>query len=178
MRRMVSTAAPAPKYVRAPAVRLVVADSAPAIEAARAIFLDYAASLPIDLGFQDFDAELHRLPGEYAAPHGQLLLAQTAAGVTVACGALRPLPDCDYANACEMKRLYVRPGQRGSGLGRRLAQALLDEAHRAGYSVMLLDTLDDMEAARSLYATLGFVEIPPYYYSPVAGAHYLKAELG
>ena len=176
MRRVSLPAAPA--CVRAPAVRLVIADTAQAVEAARAIFLDYAASLSIDLGFQNFDTELATLPGEYAAPHGQLLLAQTAAGATVACGALRPLPDCDYANACEMKRLYVRPGQRGSGLGRLLAQALLDEARRAGYSTMLLDTLDEMEAARSLYGSLGFAEIPPYYYSPIAGAHYLKAELG
>jgi len=159
-------------------VRLVVADTARGVEAARAIFLEYAASLPIDLGFQGFDAELAGLPGEYAAPHGQLLLAQSEDnGETLACGALRPLPDCDYANACEMKRLYVRPAGRGLGLGRLLAQALLDEARRAGYSVMLLDTLDEMEAARTLYASLGFVEVPPYYYSPVAGAHYLKAEL-
>ena len=161
----------------APPLRLVVADSAQNVAAARAIFEEYAASLPIDLGFQQFDAELAALPGEYAAPHGQLLLAQTAAGATVACGALRPLFDCDYANACEMKRLYVRPAFRSFGLGRLLAQTLLDEARRAGYSVMLLDTLDEMEAARNLYATLGFVEIPAYYYSPVPGAHYLKAEL-
>ena len=178
MKHWTSSAAVAAVCLEAPAVRLVVADSARAVEAARAIFLEYAASLPIDLGFQGFDAELAGLPGEYAAPHGQLLLAQSEDnGETLACGALRPLPDCDYANACEMKRLYVRPAGRGLGLGRLLAQALLDEARRAGYSVMLLDTLDEMEAARTLYASLGFVEIPPYYYSPVAGAHYLKAEL-
>ena len=159
-------------------MRLVVADTPQRIAAARRIFLEYAASLPIDLGFQQFDAELAALPGDYAPPHGQLLLAQDeAGGETVACGALRPLHDCDHANACEMKRLYVRPAGRGRGLGRMLAQALLDEARRAGYSVMLLDTLDEMEAARSLYASLGFVETLPYYYSPVAGAHYLKAEL-
>jgi ribosomal protein S18 acetylase RimI-like enzyme len=83
----------------------------------------------------------------------------------------------DYANACEMKRLYVRPGYRRLGLGRILAQALMDQSVRAGYSVMLLDTLDDMEAARGLYASLGFQEIPPYYYNPIPGAHYLKVQL-
>jgi putative acetyltransferase len=98
-------------------------------------------------------------------------------GEIAACGAMRGLREVDYANACEMKRLYVRPAFRGLGLGRALAQALLDEARGAGYSVMLLDTLDEMEAARELYATLGFEEIPPYYFNPIAGAHYLKAEL-
>ena len=77
-----------------------------------------------------------------------------------------------------MKRLYVRPAFRRFGLGRLMAQSLLDEAQRSGYSVMLLDTLDDMEAARGLYGALGFEEIPPYYFNPIAGAHYLKAELG
>jgi putative acetyltransferase len=140
------------------------------------IFREYAASLDVDLCFQNFEAELAALPGEYAAPAGHLLLAfvdRQLAG----CGALRPLADADYANACEMKRLYVRPRFRRFGLGRVLAQALLDEARRAGYSAMLLDTLDDMEAARELYTSLGFAEIPPYYFNPIAGAHYLKAEL-
>ena len=77
-----------------------------------------------------------------------------------------------------MKRLYVRPAFRRFGLGRVLAQALIDRATQAGYSVMLLDTLDDMEAARGLYGSLGFAEVPPYYYNPIAGAHYLKADLG
>ena len=76
-----------------------------------------------------------------------------------------------------MKRLFVRPAFRGLGLGRALAEALLDEARRIGYSAMLLDTLDDMEAARELYGELGFVEIPPYYFNPIPGAHYLMAEL-
>ena len=98
-------------------------------------------------------------------------------GELAGCGALRALPDADYANACEMKRLYVRPAFRRYGLGRILAQALIDQARQAGYSSMLLDTLDDMEAARGLYGSLGFDEIPPYYYNPIPGAHYLKVDL-
>ncbi|MEO8836307.1 MAG: GNAT family N-acetyltransferase [Caldimonas sp.] len=140
------------------------------------VFREYAASLAVDLCFQNFDAELAGLPGEYDAPGGHLLIAFVD-GALAGCGALRPCPDVDYANACEMKRLYVRPRFRGFGLGRVLAQALLDEGRRAGYSAMLLDTLDDMESARELYASLGFAEIPPYYFNPIAGAHYLKAEL-
>ena len=140
------------------------------------ILREYAASLDVDLCFQNFEAELASLPGEYAAPAGQLLLAYVD-GRLAGCGAFWPLADADYANACEMKRLFVRHTSRGLGLGRTLAQALLDEARREGYSAMLLDTLDDMEAARELYASLGFVEIPPYYFNPIAGAHYLKAEL-
>jgi ribosomal protein S18 acetylase RimI-like enzyme len=140
------------------------------------IFREYAASLDVDLCFQDFDAELASLPGEYAPPRGDLLLAYVR-GELAGCGALRAFADADDGNACEMKRLYVRPAFRGIGLGRLLAKALFDEARRAGYSTMLLDTLDDMEAARELYASLGFVEIPPYYFNPIAGAHYLKANL-
>jgi len=160
-----------------PEIRLVVADTAAMIDAAREIFLDYARSLAVDLSFQNFDAELATLPGDYAAPSGKLLLAWVD-GELAACGAMRGLAESDYANACEMKRLYVRPAFRRFGLGRLLAQSLLDEARSAGYSVMLLDTLDEMEAARELYASLGFEEIAPYYFNPIAGAHYLKAELG
>ena len=127
--------------------------------------------------FQNFEAELAALPGEYAAPSGRLLLAFVD-GALAACGGFRALPDADEANACEMKRLFVRPAFRRFGLGRALAEALLDEARRAGYSVMLLDTLDEMESARELYASLGFVEVAPYYFNPIPGAHYLKADLG
>jgi putative acetyltransferase len=93
------------------------------------------------------------------------------------CCALRPLDNADYPNAAEMKRLYVRPGFRGLGLGRHLAEAILDAARGAGYACVLLDTLDDMESARTLYEDLGFEEVPPYYHNPVAGSHYLKVDL-
>lgn len=147
------------------------------LDTTRVIFREYADQLGIDLCFQGFDAELASLPGEYASPQGALLLAFVD-GELGGCGAFRPLADVDYANACEMKRLYVRRAFRRFGLGRQLAQALMDRAVQAGHSVMLLDTLDDMEAARGLYGSLGFEDVPPYYYNPIAGAHYLKAQLG
>ena len=142
----------------------------------RSIFREYAAGLGVDLAFQHFEAELAGLPGEYAPPTGALLLAYIGAELA-GCAAMRAIADVDYPNACEMKRLYVRPGFRGCGVGRLLAQALIDRATQGGYSCMLLDTLDDMEAARDLYDSLGFEEIPPYYYTPVPGAHYLRAAL-
>jgi len=147
------------------------------LAAVRELFREYAAGLGVDLCFQGFEAELAALPGDYAEPGGTLLLALVD-GAPAGCGAMRPLADVDYPNACEMKRLYVRRAFRGFGLGRALAQALLDQATRAGYSTLLLDTLDDMESARGLYGTLGFVEVPPYYYNPIPGAHYLKVDLG
>lgn len=159
-----------------PEISLVRADAGQVMEPVREILREYARSLDVDLCFQNFEAELATLPGEYAAPSGQLLLAYVD-GALAGCGGLRALPDVDYANACEMKRLYVRPAFRRFGLGRALAEALLDEARRAGYSVMLLDTLDEMESARELYASLGFEEVAPYYFNPIAGAHYLKADL-
>jgi len=160
-----------------PDIRLQVPDTPALLDATRELFTEYAQALGIDLCFQNFDAELAGLPGDYAGPRGILLLAFVD-GELAGCGGFRPLPDVDVANACEMKRLYVRRAFRRFGLGRTLAQALLDAAVQAGYSDMLLDTLDDMEAARGLYETLGFVEVPPYYFNPIPGAHYLKASLG
>ena len=159
-----------------PEIQLVYPDTPALLDAARDIMREYARSLQVDLCFQNFDAELAGLPGEYAPPTGQLLLALVG-GAPAGCGALRALPDTDHANACEMKRLFVRPAFRRFGLGRLLALALMDEARRGAYSVMLLDTLDDMEAARGLYTSLGFDETDPYYFNPIAGAHYLKASL-
>jgi len=161
----------------APAIEISTPVTAELLDATRDIFREYAAQLGVDLCFQNFDAELADLPGEYALPRGALLLA-TVDGEVAACGALRPLTDVDYPNACEMKRLYVRPAFRRFGIGRLLAQALMDRGLQAGYSNLLLDTLDDMEAARGLYASLGFEEIAPYYFNPIPGAHYLKASLG
>ena len=159
-----------------PDIELCSPESAELIDDTRAIFREYAAQLDVDLCFQGFEDELAGLPGEYAAPAGALLLAFVD-GALAGCGAFRPLHDVDYPTACEMKRLYVRRAFRRFGLGRLLARQLMDRAIEAGYSTMLLDTLDDMEAARNLYETLGFVEIPPYYFNPVPGAHYLKVDL-
>jgi len=179
-----------------PEIVLMTPDEPHELNAARAIFRDYAASLDVDLGFQNFEEELVKLPGEYAEPRGALLLAlvntsdiavsintppmrkaQGGWAHVAGCCALRPLDTADYPNAAEMKRLYVRPAFRGVGLGRQLAEAVLDVARGAGYQCVLLDTLDDMESARALYEDLGFVEVPPYYHNPIAGSHYLKVEL-
>lgn len=146
------------------------------MQTVRTIFREYAETLGVDLCFQHFENELEQLPGDYAAPRGALLLAQVD-GAVAGCCALRPLDNADYPNASEMKRLFVRKAFRGFGLGRELAEAMLDRARQAGYACVLLDTLDDMEAARALYAELGFEEIPPYYHNPIAGAHYLKADI-
>jgi putative acetyltransferase len=161
----------------APLIEMFTPATPELLEATRAILREYAQQLGVDLCFQNFDAELAGLPGEYAVPRGALLLA-TVDGEVAGCGALRALTDVDYPNACEMKRLYVRPAFRRFGIGRLLAQALMDRGLQAGYSTLLLDTLDDMEAARGLYASLGFEEIAPYYFNPIAGSHYLKAQLG
>lgn len=159
-----------------PRIEIVPAESAEQVAAVRGLMREYAGTLAIDLCFQNFEAELAGLPGEYAPPGGALLLALVD-GQPAGCVGMRPLPDSDHVNACEMKRLFVRRAFRRFGLGRLLAQQLMDLATQAGHSCMLLDTLDDMEAARGLYGTLGFFEIPPYYFNPIPGAHYLKVEL-
>jgi putative acetyltransferase len=157
-----------------PLIEIVTPASEEALDATRAIFQEYAAQLGIDLCFQSFDEELAQLPWDYAAPRGALLLALVD-GEIAGCCALRPLDNVDYANACEMKRLFVRKAFRGFGLGRQLVEAALDSARSNGYGCVLLDTLDDMEAARALYENLGFQSIPPYYHNPIPGAHYLMA---
>lgn len=142
----------------------------------RNLFAEYGQSLSVDLCFQNFADELRTLPGEYSEPRGALL-AVMVGDEMAGCCAMRPLDTADYANACELKRLYVRPAFRGLGLGRLLAEGILDAARLADYGCILLDTLDDMEAARALYEELGFKEIPPFYFNPIAGSHYLKADL-
>jgi putative acetyltransferase len=159
-----------------PHIQLITPAATDELAATSGIFREYAISLGFDLCFQDFEGEIATLPGDYAAPRGALLLAKVN-GEVAGCCALRPLDSSDYVNAAEMKRLYVRPGFRGLGLGRQLAEAILDEARIDGYDSVLLDTLDDMEIARAMYEELGFREIPPYYHNPLAGAHYLKVDL-
>lgn len=136
----------------------------------RVLFEEYAAALNISLCFQGFAQEVSGLPGKYAAPAGRLLLAiqdDKAAG----CIALRPLEN----KACEMKRLYVRPQFRGQGLGRQLVQTVIDAARETGYECVRLDTIPGkMDQAVTLYKSIGFKEIEPYYENPVPGATYLE----
>ena len=141
---------------------------------ARRLFEEYAAWLAVDLCFQGFAAELAGLPGAYAPPRGRLLLAgpQQAA---VGCVALRPLDLAgeEAGSVGEVKRLYVQPAARGERLGLRLVQTLLAEADTIGYRTLMLDTLDWMGAARTLYARHGFRECAPYYHNPHAGVVYM-----
>ena len=142
------------------------------IDEAGTLFLAYAAELNVDLRFQDFSAELENLPGKYAPPDGALLLA-VENEQSVGCVALRRLSLAD----AEMKRLYVRPSYRTSGVGRLLAQRAVERAGEMGYRRVLLDTLDRMHAAQALYRSLGFANIDAYCDNPIRGATYLAKDL-
>jgi putative acetyltransferase len=153
------------------------------LEETRRLFLEYAESLGFSLCFQGFDQELAALPGRYAPPSGEILLAlrsdelpSSEEDATRAVGviALRGLD----AETCEMKRLYVQPGIRGHALGRRLATALVERAREMGYRRMRLDTVESMTAAIALYLSLGFREIEPYYDNPLPGVRYFELDLG
>jgi ribosomal protein S18 acetylase RimI-like enzyme len=148
--------------------------SNPDLEATVRLFDAYASSLGIDLAFQDFAAELATMPGKYAAPAGELLLAHDRRGEPLGCVGLRPImPD----GCCEMKRLYVSPWGRGFGLGRALIDAIIGEAIRIGYREMRLDTLPGMVEAIALYRKAGFMPIEPYYDTPLAGTIFLGKSL-
>jgi putative acetyltransferase len=153
--------------------QITIAEAGPRLDEVRSLFREYAESLDFDLGFQDFDAELAGLPGDYAPPSGRLLLA-TVDGRAAGCVALRRLDP----ETCEMKRLFVRPDFRGHGIGRMLIEQILGEARRAGYRRMRLDTVaGSMAEATRLYRAAGFRPIPPYRHNPMVGAIFLEIDL-
>ena len=140
------------------------------LERIRELFAEYARALPFDLSFQNFEEELRALPGRYAPPSGRMLLAKCG-DAFAGCVALRQIGE----EVCEMKRLFVRPALRGKGIGKALAQAILEEARGIGYKRMRLDTV--LEPAKSLYRSLGFREIPPYQHVPIEGVMFMELEL-
>ena len=157
---------------------LVIRQAATAadMETARSLFLEYAAWLQIDLCFQGFSDELAGLPGSYAPPGGCLLLAE--AGSTAGCVALRRLSVEPSDTACELKRLWVRPGFRGRQVGRALTEEALAAARTIGYRQIKLDTLPAiMPAAVALYRDLGFTDCAPYYHNPIPGSLYMECAL-
>jgi putative acetyltransferase len=182
-------------------LRIVSVETEGALRETAALFREYAASLGIDLSFQDFDRELETLPGDYAPPAGRLFLAfvddsnnaseaegkqtgiissafspsfnSSASAISAGCIALRKFGD----DICEMKRLYIRPQFRGHGAGRALAEAVIQAAREIGYRSIRLDTLPQMTQAQALYRDLGFREIPPYRHNPVPGTRYFELAL-
>jgi GNAT superfamily N-acetyltransferase len=140
----------------------------------KALFREYQRAIAVDICFQSFERELEHLAEIYGAPGGALFLAtRSTDGEPAGCVGLRRLEP----QVCEMKRLYVRTDARGHHLGRQLVDALIAEARRLGYTRMRLDTLASMKAARALYASLGFVTIPPYNEHPVEGTAFLELAL-
>jgi len=142
------------------------------LDTIRELFREYERHIGVDLCFQGFAAELASLPGEYAAPTGLLLLASSD-GEAAGCVAVRRWA----SDACEMKRLYVRPAFQGAGIGRGLAEEVLAWARQQGHARVLLDTLPSMRTAQGLYERLGFRDVEPYRANPVAGARYMCLEL-
>jgi ribosomal protein S18 acetylase RimI-like enzyme len=149
----------------------------PEISQARTMFREYSVTRGVEPCWGDFESELATLPGRYAPPEGRLLLARRekkgSPAEIAGCVALRKFEQ----DACEMKRLYVRPAFRGEGAGRTMVEALIAEARSIGYTKMLLDTLPSMHEAHRLYRTLGFREIPAYNKNPIRGALFFELAL-
>lgn len=153
-------------------IHLFQPDSADQWATARRLVEEYAASLHLDLSFQNFDREVSNLAREYGPPDGAFLLAEREGGV-LGCVALRKSSE----GACEMKRLYVVPASRGHGVGRTLAEGIVAQARRLGYKRVLLDTLEFMKEAHALYISLGFEPTSAYRFNPIPGSSFLELKL-
>jgi putative acetyltransferase len=168
----------APSRFRVPllfllAMRFIQASSAQEIDEARTLFREYESWIETDLCFQNFENELAELPGKYAPEDGRLLLAYVDDKLA-GCVALRRLD----GETCEMKRLFLRPEFHGRGLGRKLAEKIIEEARASGYRQMRLDTIPGrMDQAITLYRSHGFREIPAYCNNPVPGAIFMQLSL-
>lgn len=154
------------------AFKSITGEDLKGLEEVKQLFLAYTESLDIDLDFQDFETELHTLPGKYAAPEGVLLVAYVD-GQAGGCIALRKIGE----GICEMKRLYVREEYRGFRIGKRLIELIIEKAAQLDYSYMRLDTLATMTKAQDLYRSFGFYEIEPYVFNPIEGALFMEVGL-
>lgn len=154
---------------------IVQAQSSDDLKSIHILFRAYAIALGLDISFQNFEDELATLPGKYAPPKGVLLLAKSnATAEAIGCVGLRPL---NLEETCEMKRLYVSPTGRGTGVGKALAEAVVTEAKQLGYGRMVLDTLGSMTTPLKLYRGLGFHDIEPYYHNPLDNVVFLELDL-
>ncbi|HKQ48293.1 MAG TPA: GNAT family N-acetyltransferase [Phycisphaerae bacterium] len=153
-------------------ISIVAGHAEPQLLQTKVLFLEYIAALGFHLTFQDVDQEMAELPGRYAPPEGRILIAELD-GEVAGCVAMKKLRE----DVCEMKRFYVRPGLRGHGIGRKLAEAIVAEARSAGYRRMCLDTVPSMQAAMALYESLGFKDGEPYVINPVPGARFMELVL-
>jgi len=143
------------------------------ISSAEELIREYAASLGIDLSYENFELEMAEFPGAYARPEGRVLIA-VEGGIAVGVVGLRKLS----SEICEMKRMYVRPGFRQRGIGRMLAKKAIEKARDIGYDRVRLDTLSRLKEAVSLYRSLGFKEIGPYRVNPQKDVVYMELDLG
>jgi len=155
-----------------PNVEIVLAASEEDYALAKTLFLEYARDIDLDLSFQDFDRELTEIRVQYGPAEGGILILRVD-GRPAGCVAVRRFEK----DKAELKRMYVRPANRGQGLGRRLGEEALALAKRLGYQAIRLDTLPQMGKALALYASFGFVEIPAYRFNPVPGAKYYELKL-
>lgn len=140
---------------------------------ARVLLREYEAEIEVDLCFQGFEDELMTLERVYGPPGGAFFLLRHG-GRTGGCVALKDLG----GGVCEMKRLFLRPGFRGQGLGRRCAERIVQTAREMGYRAMRLDTLPAMQSAIALYRSMGFTEIARYTKNPLEGALFMELTLG
>jgi GNAT superfamily N-acetyltransferase len=144
------------------------------LAAVASLFKEYSGSLPVDLAYQDFEAELVSLPGKYAPPSGELLLSRDQNEKPLGCVGLRPILP---RGCCEMKRLFIVPEARGTGLGRAMAEAIVGYARILHYTELYLDTLPTMTKAIEIYDRMGFDRIEAYYEPTPIGTVFMRLKL-